>query len=289
MCPARRSRASNGSEVRSLRDMGVSEFLTISYYLRRAPRHKSNKSIFAMCSLPDVKRLFSERLTGAGTWYAKLLHEILSFMKNLFSPIIASLLVGAFLGLAVPANAVPVVGPTGHFYDVIAGPGLAWADANAAANASSYLGLPGHLVTITGAPEDVFIDTLRNTLSFGEVWVGGFQNPTTETVPGASWTWVNGEGSFPGVNSVSPYANWTTGEPNDFYGLASEQYLAIGLSGLGGGWNDEGAIGLISGYAVEYEAAAVPEQGSLTLVSVLTFAGLFVMQAADRRAWQSSR
>jgi hypothetical protein len=199
-----------------------------------------------------------------------------ALMKTHFSPRFACLLLCAVLGLALPTTAAPILGPDGHFYDVINAPGLTWDAANAAANASSFMGLPGHLVTITSPVEDVFIDTLRNSLQLGEVWVGGFQNPITETVPTAGWTWVNGEGSFPGVVSVSPYANWQAGEPNDFYGVASEQHLAIGFFGLGGGWNDEGAIGQVAGYAVEYEAR-VPESGPLTLVSFLTFGGLFLV------------
>lgn len=206
-------------------------------------------------------------------------------MKNAQPPTILLVLFTALLGLATPAIAAPVLGPTGNYYVVVpvgAG-GITWDDANAAANASVFLGVNGHLATITSAAEDVFVDTLRFT-TFGspgplqgEVWLGGFQSPITETVPSAGWTWVNGEGSFPGVTSVTPYANWGSGEPNDAF-MTLEQYLAIGISGpVGMGWNDEGFFFQVHGYAVEYETSKVPEQGSLTVACLLTFVGIFAV------------
>jgi hypothetical protein len=177
------------------------------------------------------------------------------------------------------AHAAPALGPTGNYYDVIAGPSISWDDANTAANATSYLGFPGHLVTISGAVEDVFIDTLRNSLGFGQVWVGGFQDPITEADPLAGWTWVNGEGTFPGVDSAIPYADWGAGEPNNFGGVL-EQHLAIGRFGLGGGWNDEGsAPSLITGYAIEFEASRVPEHGPSSLLIAL---GVFALVGVHR-------
>jgi hypothetical protein len=176
--------------------------------------------------------------------------------------------------------AVPVLGPGGHYYDVISAGGIDWPSADAAANALSYLGLPGHLVTITSPVEDAFVDGLRAGLGFGEVWAGGFQSPITETTPTAGWTLVNGEGAFPGVTSASPYASWAGGEPNDNYGPASEQYLGIGLFGLGGGWNDEGNLDLIGGYAVEYEEKSVPDQGPWGSMTALVMLAIF---SAHRR------
>ena len=74
--------------------------------------------------------------------------------------------------------------------------------------------------------------------------------PPGQRNPRRGWTWVNGEGAFPGTVSRAPFANWYAGQPDDFYGPGSEQYLAIGLYP---GWNDEGKVTNIAGYVVEFE------------------------------------
>jgi hypothetical protein len=186
----------------------------------------------------------------------------------------ACLRVGAILGVlsasALSTEAVPVAFG-GHYYEVVSSPGIDWLSAEAAAESLSFLGAQGHLATITSLEEDQFIDGIRGGLS--ELWVGGFQNPITTLGSGDNWEWVHGEGAFPGNNLGLVYANWQVGEPNDFYGPASEQYLAIAHGGVFG-WNDEGAIGNISGYVVEYN---VPEPGTLSLI------GLGLAALAGRR------
>ena len=153
---------------------------------------------------------------------------------------------------------------TGHSYEVFlvpAGP-FTWNDAEAAA----VLG-GGYLATITSPGEDVFLNGLRTASTQGEVWLGGFQDPSDPLSPidsTAGWTWLNGDGTFPGSSSVSPYANWSGGEPNDAYGPGSEQYLAFGL-GNASSWNDEGNLNNIVGYVVEYN---VPEPGTLGLLGL---------------------
>lgn len=172
-------------------------------------------------------------------------------------PILKLVVAAAAIIAAVELEAAPVLGPNGHYYDVVAHAGITWKDASAAATGASYLGLPGHLVTITSAAEQAFIAPLiaaKFGSSFGsEAWAGGFQNPSTQTNPKAGWTWVNGEGSFPGTNSITPYANWEASSPDDHDGPASEQYLGINLWGPLIGWNDEGNTTYIKGYVIEYE------------------------------------
>ena len=150
----------------------------------------------------------------------------------------------------------------GHYYKVIIDPGTnyhsaqqAWHAASAAAQASTFDGVPGHLATITSAAEDEFIESLRAGIHPQEVWVGGFQeassgcNPHVD--PGCGWNWVNDEGpiSTPQVPLPLLYANWLDGEPNN---LGGEQYLAVGLNGLFG-WNDEQSLHNIGGYVIEYD------------------------------------
>ncbi len=143
-----------------------------------------------------------------------------------------------------------------------------WATANTIAQSLTFNGVSGHLATITSAAEDSFVNTLRlasgtNKGGFpnSELWIGGFQ-PAGSPEPGGGWTWVNGEGAIPGTNAGPGYANWGGGEPNDVGG--GEGFVAIGLNGFNV-WNDEGNLGGIYGFVVEYDAA-VPEPSTMLLL-----------------------
>jgi hypothetical protein len=166
---------------------------------------------------------------------------------------------------AVSSHAAPVYDSSnGHYYDVILSSSVDWNTAVTAALSQYYLGLEGHLATITSASEDAYVGQAVANAGGGEFWLGGYQNPITELTATAGWTWVNGEGTFPGVNGASgfnnAYSNWNPGEPNDAYGAGSEQYLGINL-GITGGFNDEGYLGLIAGYVIEYDPNTDPTGG----------------------------
>jgi hypothetical protein len=152
----------------------------------------------------------------------------------------------------------------GHYYEVFPARGITWNDALTAALGLHFMGLQGHLATITDSAEDTYVGAAVTAAGAGEFWLGGYQNPVTETSVSKGWTWVNSEGTFPGVNGASgfdnPYSNWNPGEPNDFYGPGSEQYLGINLGHVGG-FNDEGNLNLIGGYVVEFDPNTVPGGG----------------------------
>jgi len=182
-------------------------------------------------------------------------------MKKTIAAITVSLLcASAWAQTYDPAN--------GEYYEVVAAQNIPWINAEEDALTMYYAGLEGHLVTLTSQAEDTFVGTLAQNTQLpgaGEVWAGGYQNPANEQVAGDGWTWVNNEGTFPGVDSTTPFANWNPGEPNDAGGPGSEQFLGLNLNGSDvGGFNDEGNLYYISGYVVEFDPSTVPSGGLAT-------------------------
>ncbi|MEX2124360.1 MAG: hypothetical protein WD795_10755 [Woeseia sp.] len=159
--------------------------------------------------------------------------------------------------------AAPVYGPIDEFdgrhYQVVVHNGVSWASAKTAAEAQTFEGVAGHLATLTSEAEDIFVESLRSGagLSNAEVWVGGSQQSCIPEAPGCGWQWLNDEGpiSTPQEPLLS-YSNWLANEPNDNTGPGSEQHLGIGLGDVFG-WNDEGALGNIGGYVIEYDTATI--------------------------------
>ena len=196
------------------------------------------------------------------------------------------LLLTAFVWLPSAAWSAPVAWPADeggndHWYEVV-NQSVSWPAAKDAAAAKSILGLTGHLVTISNAAEDTFVQRLAETSGDlnGATWLGltdneafGGQESWNFGWPDRKikgWVWVTGE-------SVS-YTHWGTAqgyaaEPNDLAGEDFGQLWSFSNTvgrGLGlATWND-GSTGATR-YIVEYEpVAAVPEPNSLALA----FAGL---------------
>lgn len=177
----------------------------------------------------------------------------------------ASAIVASLILVGLWSSNAQILDPAnGHYYQVFSAPGTTWINAENAALSLHYLGLQGHLATVTDSAEDSYVGQAVAAAGSGEFWLGGYQNPGNQTIATAGWTWVNSEGTFPGVNGATgfqnAYSNWNPGEPNDAQGPGSEQFLGINL-GRTGGFNDEGNLGLIGGYVVEFDPNTVPGGG----------------------------
>ncbi len=168
----------------------------------------------------------------------------------------------AVAATCAPGNATPTFDPAnGHYYDLIPG-AYTWTNARAAAQAQTYLGLQGHLATITSSVENAFVNGLGDVQA---LWLGGYQLPGSQE-PAGGWVWITGE--------AWSYTNWEPGEPNNVNGIEDKlQYHVYGGPG-NRHWNDNddsgGSIGP-PGYVVEFEA--VPEP---SVVIGLAFAAVVV-------------
>lgn len=126
-----------------------------------------------------------------------------------------------------------------HQYRIYAAAGIDWDSASDWV--SNNLGNTWHLATIPRAAEQSFFEAsiLPFLSSYGEFWLGAFQNPLTTQIADQNWQWVTSE--------IWAYTNWATGEPNDGFGPGTEQHLAI----HSGGWNDEAYLPNIYGFVAE--------------------------------------
>ncbi len=159
------------------------------------------------------------------------------------------------LGGLFCANSADALLYNGHNYEYVQFAGKSW-DA-ATSDLSTRLGSDYYLAIITTQDEQNFIANSLMDKITGEYWLGASQL-SSENDPTANWNWVTGE--------EWSYKNWHAGEPNDHYGKASEQYLAIWKkNGWNGEWNDEGNLRNITGYIAE-TPAPVPEPATMILL-----------------------
>lgn len=178
------------------------------------------------------------------------------------------------MALSPCAFASPVLNSAnGHYYDIVSfapeGGYLynvmdtnhvvndlnVWSYANGYAAATSYMGLGGHLATITTNAEDMFVLDMIRARNAGDSFVGGYKKAD------GSWAWVTGE--------QWSYTRWGAGEPNNFIApwtdLTGEQYLRVRM--INDGWNDD--RGVSGNYVVEYEnqePAPTPIPGAVWLL-----------------------
>jgi len=175
----------------------------------------------------------------------------------------------AFL-LASSASAQVTLNPgNGHHYEAVVGE-IDWQSAKLAAEASTFMGVQGHLATITDAAENDFIYGMLPGAPLIEYWLGGFHDTSAANYlePDQGWAWVTGE--------PWSFEMWGAGEPND--NPAPEDFLIFLPASFGATtWNDaQNAyfVGGVKGYVIEYEttslsfcASALNSSGSESLIT----------------------
>ena len=194
----------------------------------------------------------------------------------------------------------------GHYYKLVTGT-INWVDAKTAAEASTYEGLTGYLVTITSEAENNFI---KNKISTN-TWIGGSDDSTytSNTHPAitsggagnstphglageGTWEWVSGPDSgntFHCQTKIEPKADpahddctvasgysfesWKNNEPNDHGTDEDGEENCAHMYASGGQWNDLHCSEDTTGaYVIEYggtpgESATVSGQTTLTINS----------------------
>jgi len=166
-----------------------------------------------------------------------------------------------FVSLASNAEADPVQwraedGGNDNWYDAVSAFYGTWDGANAHTQTQYYMGIQGHLATITSAEEQAFV---WNNLPYGNAFLGGYQTDHNAE-PDGNWAWVTGE--------PWNYTNWAPDEPNNDHHGESEDYLHFHGIGPGGWWNDICLSVRHSPYIIEYESdqATVPVPATVLLL-----------------------
>jgi hypothetical protein len=186
------------------------------------------------------------------------------------------------------ASAVPTLGPTGNYYEVVLTP-MTWENARAAALGMSHLSEPGYLATVTSAQENLFISSL---LGAANAWLGGNDVAVPDT-----WEWADGPEAgvdfWQGLQNGAPiggaYANWGASDPNNagagqYAQLMCAQNVSPCINENLGQWIDRPGSDP-NFFVVEYQPGVIPEPGS----GLLLGAGLAGFAACRRGARRRSR
>jgi len=175
------------------------------------------------------------------------------------------------VGATMPALADPILF-SAIYFEYVSAPGISWDDANAASAASSFMGVTGHLATVTSATQNSFLLSIAPSFStYQGAWLGG------QCINAAACSWVTGplagqqfsNGQTP-VNGA--YVNFGGLEPYPSSPM-SWVYMNIGANHStedpsnpfsAGFWADAGTnfstpcCDPIQGYFVEFDIASVP-------------------------------
>jgi hypothetical protein len=160
------------------------------------------------------------------------------------------------MGIASSVVAAPLLdAANGHYYNLVSPTnGITWTAASAAASASTFNGVNGHLATFSNAAEFNFVTTAFPQ-SF--TWIG-FSDQAVE----GSFVWV--------TNEPVTYTGWLLNEPNNAASGNGEDFAWYELRNGVWGWNDYQDVANIvatsipTSYIVEYD---VPEPASLSCLT----------------------
>ena len=185
---------------------------------------------------------------------------------------LALCLLASFLLSSRPASAAPIQwtsasGGNDHWYELVIA-NTNWGFAFAAADAASYLGVDGYLVTITSAAEQAFVTTASQGYQH---WIAA-----SDAAAEGDWRWMAGPETgalfyqFGSGTVAGWFSNWGPDEPNNFN---NAEHYAIANWFVNAGWNDAPLNGTCNGcggsYVIEYGAGAaqVPEPTTILLLS----------------------
>jgi Lectin C-type domain len=124
---------------------------------------------------------------------------------------------------------------------------LTWVEARGAAEALTFGGQRGHLVTIASVEEQQFIvrSVLPALAQYSDWWLGGYQDKTASDYrePAGGWRWVTGE--------PWSFTNWQAGQPDNSKGAEDRLHLVNN-----GRWNDVASSFALGGYVIEFDTPA---------------------------------
>jgi hypothetical protein len=179
------------------------------------------------------------------------------------------LLVGALE--AAPIQWTTASGGNGHWYEYVPADSIfapvSYATAKAAAEAASWQGQQGYLLTVTSAEENAFV-TEAFSLLYGFGGSTGFWLALSDAEVEGEWRWTSG----PEAGQLAIFTNWSSGQPSNLmddldYAQLTVQAQSPTNRGFWVSTTSQGAFG----YVVEYNDAPsspgdVPEPSSVVLV-----------------------
>ncbi len=158
------------------------------------------------------------------------------------------------IGVGVAAGQPQYLAGTGHYYELVHPTGSPTTHSGNKADVQNrqFLGLQGHLATVTGDTENDFLaswlkrDRQTHAYRLGGIYTSG------------QWSWETGE--------TWSYTNWASGEPS-FSVPGDQELMMYGPHPEIGKWNDSqyGVAKTDWGYIIEYD---VPEPATLSLLTI---------------------